>query len=275
MDTVVVGLGVAPASVEPLRWAAKYCRSVGDELLGVVGFSPSQAESPPDWYEHEVALVRKQAEAAMDAMASGVPRRAELRDGDPRQVIPEVACDDGAAVVVVGAGAGNGLRRLGLTGVAHHLAHHLPIPLVIVPGMAPTLRGRPVVVGLDGSPTDVATLEWAVRLAWAVDGSVAAVYASDPMAMSYPHQLGATIADQKQEVVSAQVARAATAGLAITMSVEIDHPVAALTRVADQVDGSVVVIGRRRAGHRSVLLGRVPAELPHHARRPVAIVPGP
>jgi nucleotide-binding universal stress UspA family protein len=95
------------------------------------------------------------------------------------------------------------------------------------------------------------------------------------MAMSYPHQPGATVADQKQEVVSAQVARAAIPGLEITMTVEIDHPVAALTRVADQVDGSVIVIGRRLAGHRRVLLGRVPAELPHHARRPVAIVPQP
>lgn len=275
MKTVVVGLDVPPARIEPLRWAADYCRLAGDELVGVVAYRPSQAESPPEWYEEHVADARKRVEAQMDVLAAGVPHRAELRDGDPREVVPDVARDDSAVVVVVGARGNGGFHGLGLGSVAHHLAHHLLTPLVIVPGLGgPRLQGSPVVVGLDGSRGDVATLEWAVRLADAARGSVTAVYASDPMGATFAHPYGETIADQKEEVVRAQVARAATPGVEIAVTVEVDHPVPALIRVADQVDASVIVVGRKSAGHvRGVLLGRVPAQLPYHAHRPVAIVP--
>jgi nucleotide-binding universal stress UspA family protein len=210
----------------------------------------------------------------MDALAAGVPHRAELREGDPREVVPEVARDDNAVVVIVGARGNGGFHGLGLGSVAHHLAHHLLTPLVIVPGSGGPLQGGRVVVGLDGSRSDVATLEWAVSLAEAVHGSVTAVYASDPMGASFAHPYGETIADQKEEVVRAQVARAATPGVEIAVTVDIDHPVPALTRVADQVDASVIVLGRKGASRlRGVLLGRVPAQLPYHAHRPVAIVP--
>lgn len=274
METVVVGLDVPPARVEPLRWAAEYCRLAGDELVGVVAYCPSQSESPPDWYEEQVADVQKRAEVAMDALASGVPHRAELRDGDPRDVIPEVAHDDSAVVVVVGARGNGGFHGLGLGSVAHHLAHKLLTPLVIIPNSGGPLPGGTVVVGLDGSPNDIATLEWAVQLAEAAEGSVTAVYASDPMAMTFAHPYGETIADQKEEVVRAQVALAAAPRVKVSITVEVDHPVPALSRAADQVDASVIVVGRKGASHlRGVLLGRVPAQLPYHAHRPVAIVP--
>ncbi len=131
-------------------------------------------------------------------------------------------------------------------------------------------------VGLDGSPGDVVTLDWAAALAQAAEGSVCAVYASDPMAMSYPHPPGATIADQLEMVVRGHVGEVAASGVDITMVVEVDHPVTALTRVAQRRGASVVVVGRKGVGHvRGVLLGRVPAQLPFHAGRPVAIVPRP
>jgi nucleotide-binding universal stress UspA family protein len=275
VETVVVGLDDAsPADAAPLRWATDYCRLGGDELVGIVAFHASQSEAPPDWYEERLADARKDAEAEMDVMASCVPHRVELLDGDPRSVIPVAAREDGAAVVVVGARGTGGFLGLGLGSVAHSLAHHLLMPLVIVPRMGGPLGASPVVVGLDGSRGDVATLAWAVRLAAAVGSSVVAVYASDPMAASYPHRPGATIADQKEELVRAQVAGAATEGVDVTFTVEIDHPVTALTRVADQRDASVIVVGRRGAGHlRGALLGRVPAQLPFHTERPVAIIP--
>jgi nucleotide-binding universal stress UspA family protein len=171
--------------------------------------------------------------------------RAELRDGDPRAVIPEVAPDNGADVVVVGARGSGGFHGLGLGRVAHHLAHHLLMPVVIVPGSGGPLPGRPVVV---------ATLDWAGRFV--------------------RHPQGATRADQKEELVRAQVALAVTPRVESAMTVEIDHPVTALTRAADEVNGSVIVVGRKGASHlRGMLLGRVPAQAPYHAHRPIAIIP--
>jgi nucleotide-binding universal stress UspA family protein len=260
--------------VESLRWAADYSRLNGDELVGVVAYSSPQSESSPDWYEDDIAKVRKQAASELSTVAPDVPCRVELIDGDPQVVIPDLVNDEGAAVVVVGARWSGGFHGLGQGNIARHLAHRLRTPLVIVPGMGGQLRGSPVVVGLDGSVNDVTTLEWAVRLAEAVGGSVSVVYASDPMARSYPHPAGSTVADQKEAVVRAQVAWAATPDVETTLTVEVDDPIRALTRVADQVDGSVIVVGRKGVGHlRGLMLGRVPARLPNFANRPVAIIP--
>ncbi len=150
METVVVALDVPPTRADPLRWAADYCRWNGDELVGVVAYRPSQSEFPPDWYEEERASVRKRAEAALDAITPAVPHRLHVRDGDPRNVMTEAASDERAALVVIGALGGGGFRGLGLGSVAHHLARHLLVPLVIAPARGGPLLGGPVVVGLDG-----------------------------------------------------------------------------------------------------------------------------
>ncbi len=274
METVLVGLDVPPIRSDPLEWAAEYCQLKGDELVGVVAYRPSQSELPPDWYEEDVTAVRKQAEAALDAVAPAVPHRLDIRDGDPRTVIAGLVEEERPTMVVVGEHGHGGFRGLGLGTVAHHLAHHLLVPIVIVPAPGAPLLGSPVVVGLDGSPGDVVTLEWAVRLAQAVRGPVCAVYASDPMAMSYPHPRGATIADQLEMAVRDQVASVAASGVDITLVVDVEYPVPLLARAADEQGASVVVVGRKGAGHmRGLLLGRVPAQLPFEAHRPVAIVP--
>lgn len=94
------------------------------------------------------------------------------------------------------------------------------------------------------------------------------------MAMSFPHPDGATPADQARDLVEAQVADHAVRGLEISTMVEIDDPLQALTRVADEEDAAAVVVGRKGAGHlRGLLLGRVPSALPFDAHRAVAIVP--
>src|SRR5439155_16460598 len=115
---------------------------------------------------------------------------------------------------------------------------------------------------------------WAAQLAQAAKGRIAVVYASDPMAMSYPHPRGSTIADQREDLVRDKVADAAAGGVDISLTVEVDHPVPALARMGDRFEASVIVVGRRGSrGFRGLLLGRVPAQLPFHAGRPVAVVP--
>ncbi len=275
METILVGLDEPPTGGAPLQWAADYCRLIGGEILGVVAYQPSQSEVPPDWYEEEVAGLRKQAGGLLDDITPPVPHRIEIRDGDPSTVISAVAREQGVAMVVVGARRGGGFLMLGLGSVAHHLEHALMTPLVIVPAVVSPLPGSPVVVGVDGSPEDLDLLHWAVRLAEAADSRVLAVYASDPMAMTYPHPHGATIADQKEAIVRDQVAAVTRqTGAPIQTLVDVDYPVMALTRAANEHDASLVVVGRKRAGHlRGMLIGRVPAQLPFHAHRPVAIVP--
>src|SRR3954451_14266500 len=126
METVLVGLDEYD---EPLQWTVDYGRVMRSELVGVVAFRPHDAETPPDWYDEQLASARKDAEAAVDRAASAIPHRSEIRDGDPRTVIEQAAEDTGAALVVVGRRGSGGFHGLGLGSVAHHLEHHLRVPL--------------------------------------------------------------------------------------------------------------------------------------------------
>lgn len=278
METVVVGLDLATPSAEPVAWATEYCGITGDPLVAVVAYQPIEAEQPPAKWAAEMAEVQGKAERALAAPTRGpsVAHHLDIRYGDAGDVIADAAVDEHAATVVVGAHGEGGFHHLGLGSVAHHLAHHLATPLVVVPGLGGPLLGGTVVVGLDGSHDDVSTLDWGIRLAAAVDGRVRVAFASDPMASTYPHPYGATKADRAEEVVVAQIAaaRQENPGIEITASFKLAEPLEAIPLVADEVSAAAIVVGRKGFGHpRGLLLGRVPAELPHRSGRPVAIVP--
>jgi nucleotide-binding universal stress UspA family protein len=273
MQVVIVGVDVARPRDDSLVWAADYCRITGQELVASVGYGPTEAELPPEWYEQQLAAARGRGAEAVAAVAAGVPFRIDVRYGDPRMVIPAVAGETSATTVVVGAHGGGGFHHLGLGTVAHHLTRWLPVPVVIVPTSRRPLDGGTVVVGLDGSRGDVATVDWALALTKAVHGRLSVVYASDPMSHSYPHPYLATTADQEEVAVRDQIAEL-TAGVDVVTTIEVDRPVDALVHVADREDAALVVVGHKGVGHlRSFLLGAVPAELPFEAGRPVAVVP--
>jgi nucleotide-binding universal stress UspA family protein len=259
METVVVGLEMF--HVEPLRWAADYCRVMGGELFAVVAYRPSQAEVPPDWFDEQITAIRKKGEAVVGNVAEGIPHRFEVRDGDPRSVIEEVAAEAGASLVVVGRHGSGGFQGRGLGTVAHHLAHHLATPLAVVPNAGDRMPpGRSVLVALDGSASDESTLEWGMQLAMVESLPMTAVYASDRRAAS-----------QLEEVVRDEVDQAAADGVDICLTVDVDHPASAIQRAAARENARVVVVGR--AGTGGVLLGHVVSTLPFHADRPVVIVP--
>ena len=273
MQHVIVGVDVARPRGDSLLWAVDYCRITGQGLVASLGFEPTEAELPTEWSEQQMAEMRAQCEDEVAPIAAGVPFSVDVRYGDPRVAIPAVAAETRATAVVVGAHGSGGFHHLGLGTVAHHLARHLPIPIVIVPRSSRPLDGGTVVVGLDGSPGDAATADWALELTKAAGGRMSVIYASDPMSHSYPRPDGATTADQEERAVRDQVAERAV-GVDIATTIEVDHPVDALVHAANQEEAALVVVGRKGVGHlRSLLLGRVPAELPFEAGRPVAIIP--
>ena len=267
MESVLVGLDPPTMASEPLRWAAEYCRLTGAELVAVVT-QPLVSQPPREWYEAELARLRKQAEAALDALSPAIPHRLETCEGDPSSVMAGLAGDEGAGLVVVGAPGSDGFRALALG------THQLPVPLVIVPSSDRAPLAGPVVVGLDGSSTDGGALAWAVRLAEVAEASVVAVYAADPAAMSHPLQPGARAIEDKQTFLGEHVAAAVRPGVDIATRVEDTDAVTALTGVSDQVGASLVVVGRGGEGQPGgVVVGRVPAELSFEAQRPIVIVP--
>ena len=84
-------------------------------------------------------------------------------------------------------GAPGGFRGLGLGGVAHYLAHHLPCPLIAVPESGGPLRGGTVVVGADGWTANEPALRWAALTADRLDGRAVALFVYPPQADVMTH----------------------------------------------------------------------------------------
>lgn len=267
-------VAVDPRRVDSISlvWAVDWCLHTADELLVVSAFDPDQAEMAPDWYEAAVAQAHQAVEARLTTLVRRTPvrHRSRLVDGDVRDIVIATAQEEDASLVVVGAQGTGGFHELGLGGVSHHVIHHLQRPVAVVPQTAGPITNGPIVVGVDGSRGSTAALRWAIDTARTLSSPVHAVYASDSQQEVFPTANELTTGERE---VRAQVDAVEARGVSVTTTFVDDHPVAALTTIADEHDASLVVVGTRgRGGFKGLLLGRVPAQLPHHGRHAVAII---
>lgn len=269
---VVVG---SDTSGGPLSWALEWCAVTGDELIVASAMASDQAEMPPDWHDDLVASARTDLEARIGAVDGEPPRphRSVILDGNASDVLTQVADEQDASLVVIGARGSGGFRGLGLGGVAHHLSHHLHRPLVIVPHPGGPLREGTIVVGIDGSEGSKAAGQWAVGAARRLGGSVHAVFAYDPAADSYGHGNVVNRSERGEQDARALGDLLEGQGVKVEMTVIGAHPVQALIDIGNQENAALIVSGTRGwGGFHGTVLGRIPAQLPHHAGRPVALI---
>lgn len=104
MERIVVGVDGSRTSRQALRWAVEEARLRQASLQVVDGVDPSGLPQPIERI------------AYLGNAASGI-----------------IATAKGAALVVIGSRGLGGFSRLLLGSVGHHLAHHAPCPVVIIP----------------------------------------------------------------------------------------------------------------------------------------------
>jgi nucleotide-binding universal stress UspA family protein len=156
--------------------------------------------------------------------------------------------------------------------VSHYLARHVPCPLIAVPAAGGPLAGGTIVAGVDAAPANEAALRWAADVARAVDGRLVALFVHSPMGDVMTHTAANWEYPGEHEVRAHVAAAGAAADVELVLGA--GNPVEELIRLGAARDAGLIVVGRRgRGGLHGLLLGRVPAQLLHHAGRPVAVVP--
>ena len=139
MKTVVVGTDGSPNAEAAVRRAAELAKD-GGAVLHVVTAYPDVAtfgENISSSAKRDPISLRDVAEgvaarAAREIEAQGVEVATDAREGDPAQVILEVAQEQDADLIVVGARGLTSFRRFLLGSVASKLAHHADCSLMIV-----------------------------------------------------------------------------------------------------------------------------------------------
>ncbi len=140
---------------------------------------------------------------------------------------------------------------------------------------------RSIVVGLDRSPGAAAAMAWCCDLAAPLDARVVAVYALPPLLQVIPPPIGSAPISYSEETKQSsrddlerwcEPLRAA--GIEYETILEEGAAAETLMRIADEHEATMIVVGRRGSGgFAELLLGSVPHQLSHHARRPVVVVP--
>lgn len=275
MKRILIGIDGSAASAIALEWAAHLAAAAGADVTAVTVFDPSISKGEDEPITHATLAARLEGEWTAPVRGFHVACSSRVVDGEPRAALADAAVADDAELVVVGTSGSGGFRGLGLGGVAHYLAHHLPRPLAAVPSSAALDSHGPVVVGIDGSDGSTASATWAAELAEQLGTGVVAVCCYDPLADSYPHP-EANWQYPGVAAVEAQAGAIASSftGTKVELRILGAEPVEGLNQVAAAVDARMIVVARRNRGSLGgLLLGRVPARLLHNARRPVVIVP--
>ncbi len=137
-----------------------------------------------------------------------------------------------------------------------------------------------IVVGVDGSPSSLTALQWAVRQAGLTGGSVKAViawqypaavsgYGWAPVAVVEPGQYE----ENAQKVLAGAVAAVGTAGRDVPISTWVRQGNPAQVLIDAAAGADLLVVGSRgHGGFAAALLGSVSQHCVHHAPCPVSVI---
>ena len=139
MQTVVVGTDGSSNAEAAVREAAKIAKAEGAVLHLVSAFpdDPTYGEAIASSAKRDRINLHDVAEQVLTRIggeleAGGLEVVTDARQGDPANVLLDVAREQDADLIVVGARGLTGLRRFRLGGVASKLAHYSDSSLLIV-----------------------------------------------------------------------------------------------------------------------------------------------
>ena len=137
-----------------------------------------------------------------------------------------------------------------------------------------------IVVGLDGSEHSRFALDWAIRMARGMGSEVVAVYVVD-LPVWYDSVSGALPpqfdpewrAAMKRDFENEWCKPLSEAKVRYQTRMEDGRAASVISRVADEINADIIVVGRRgRGGVAELLLGSVSHELVLQSKRPVLVI---
>jgi nucleotide-binding universal stress UspA family protein len=139
LRSIVIGTDGSPSAEAAVRRGAEVARGSGARVHLVTAYpdipsyrEPIRSSAKTEAIDlHEVAEAVL-ARAARELEAEGVEVETDAREGDPADVIIQVAEELGAELIVVGSRGLTGLERFLLGSVSSKLAHHAPTSLMVV-----------------------------------------------------------------------------------------------------------------------------------------------
>jgi nucleotide-binding universal stress UspA family protein len=139
LRSIVVGTDGSPSADLAVARAAEIAKATGSQVHLVTAYPdvPSYRETITSSAKVEPIELRQVAENVLSRKArpledDGIEVTHHAREGDPAEVLIDVAQSVGADLIVVGARGLSGLQRFLLGSVSSKLSHHSPISVMVV-----------------------------------------------------------------------------------------------------------------------------------------------
>ncbi|WP_405895529.1 universal stress protein [Streptomyces sp. NBC_00104] len=277
-NEVIVGIDPRGQAVPALAWAVDEAVRRRSPLRLVLAVPPPPGEQHIDTSWRRTMLKAQGEDALAEAVATvraldaDVPVETELLDGTPSVVLCQKARS--ARLVVVGSRRLSRPEELLSAGsVAVPVSARADCPVVVVREPEHAGERHPhLVVGVDGSESSKAAVEFAVEEAALHGAALRAVWVWRRPVVSFGDETAGL--DERRRILSETVAGWAEKypDVRITCDVVRGHPVEELALAS--ADALLVVVGRQgRGGYSGMRLGSVVHGLLHRAECPVITVP--
>jgi nucleotide-binding universal stress UspA family protein len=280
LGPVVVGIDDTGHAFRAARWAGAEAGRLGVplRLVAATGLAGEHLPGRAGRQRGLEAVLARARVVAVEAGAGAV--ETAVRSGVPATVLAEES--QAARLIVVGDRGASRLESVLAGSVAVALLRRSACPVVVVrgPERSPAQEaGRPVVVGLDVTPTAMTALDVALDAARSRGVGLVAVHttpepAAGPTAdlLVAPAAAREVLDEADQRVIAEQVAaRATRRGVPVRTVTGRGQTGAAL--LAEAGRAQLVVVGSRGRGELAGLVrGSVSTLLVHHAACPVVVV---
>ncbi|SFI21007.1 universal stress protein [Jannaschia pohangensis] len=278
MGPIIAATDLSPRSDIALHRAAQIARATGAPLQIVHILDD----------EMPAAVLNDQAEvldhslrtivAAMDDVASLSPQ-IDVEVGHVARLLPKIATDRGASLIVLGSHRGRGLADLFGSPTLSRVMGAVGVP-ILVAVTEPVMPWKKAIVGWDFSPAAEAAARLAVSLAPDVTLSLLHAWADPGLAGPYAFEMGGVASGQTMQQLKGSLEEASKAlGHApdvdgIPHDALVGNPAEVILRQARAERPDVLVIGRHaRSGIVRVLMGDTAARAALHAPCDVLIAP--
>ena len=139
-DLIVAGTDFSPLSRHALDWAIELAQRTRSRIvlahvfdLPVYGFPDASLLVDAKTASRMSTEAQQGLNAEIERVrGSGVVVEGKLKQGDPREVIPQLAASEGAWLIVVGSHGRHGIARALLGSVAESIVRAATIPVVVV-----------------------------------------------------------------------------------------------------------------------------------------------
>jgi nucleotide-binding universal stress UspA family protein len=284
--SIVVGVDGSASAERALAWAVDQAVAENRPLTLVHAVSPAGSVwMDQAGLDHRIGLeaMKSSARQLLDAAHTLATDRAPalevhdvLRVTDPRDLL--LGLSPGATMVVVGSRGRGAVRSLLLGSVGVALTRHASCPVVVHRPGNPGFVRNGVVVGADGSPGSLPTLEFAYRQASLRRLPLTVLHCFWDVLRSAgtPELVAASAATLEEErlLVAESIAGMGEKYPDVHVRTELARGLAdqALTAAGERMD--LIVVGSHHGGVvAEIAFGSVASSVVEHATCPVAVVP--